>query len=165
MPNDPKKPVLALDLGTKTGWALWSEPTGRVSGTWKLTQKRTDVCVKPFGGDARVARLFWLVLGITRSRHFAGGTVFYEDVQFSLYTLQTQLWSSFRTAVQFAAAFGGCFSVYGVPVGTLKKAGAGHGAATKDMMASALKRKYPGLEPADDNEVDAVHLLDYALSA
>jgi hypothetical protein len=52
-----------------------------------------------------------------------------------------------------------------VPVATLKKFAAGHGAATKEMMAAALEKiigdKVAGL---DDNAIDAYHLLLKALS-
>lgn len=69
--------------------------------------------------------------------------VVFEDVQFSETTMQTQLWSSFRTAVWLA--FGGrtdCF-VDCVPVGSLKKFATGNGAAGKPDMARALMRRFP----------------------
>lgn len=166
--------VLALDLGTRTGWALWTEPTGKMSGTWRLDKSHPAVPDEPIGGDPRTARLFWRVSGILESPLFRGSILAYEDVQFSLYTLQTQLWSSLRTAALLAGMFSGVSDIKAVPVGTLKKAGAGHGAATKDMMASAYQRRNRGLSfdakgflrspsgrKMDDNEIDALHLLQY----
>ncbi len=49
----------------------------------------------------------------------------------------------------------------GVPVGTIKKSWTGNGAAKKDaMIAEARKRGY---EVIDDNEADALAILDLKL--
>jgi len=49
----------------------------------------------------------------------------------------------------------------GVPVGTIKRHWTGKGNASKaDMIAAARARGY---EPSDDNQADALALLDYAV--
>lgn len=173
-------PILALDLGCKTGFALETEQTGLVSGTWRL-DKWCPVC--PFDFPKRELlmirewRLFWNVRSIVGAAIFAGGVVAYEDVMFSVSTLATQHWAGFRSSMLTACRLEGVSNFVSVPVPTLKKIGAGHGASTKEMMAAAWVRSNPGchldqkgrvLHPngrvADDNEVDALHLLTYARS-
>lgn len=166
-------PTLALDLGTKTGWAYLDSEGNRSFGTWHLDKE--SLWDREFAPsdllDVRVLRLRMFLRDLIGQGVFPGN-LWYEDVQFSLYTYQTMLWASFRTVVWLHAADWG-WKVHGLPVGTLKKAGAGHGAATKGMMAKALARKEPGLtfdvkgrlcegsRIVDDNEVDARHLLTY----
>jgi hypothetical protein len=160
------RPILALDLGTRTGFALQTDVTGRVSGTWRLDKRHPAIDEPELAGDIRMGRLFWRLTGILDSKYFSGGHILYEDVQFSLYTLQTQLWAGFRSVVWNAAMLCGGFQITPVPVGTLKKFGAGHGAATKDMMKIAYLRKHTSFNKpkVDDNEFDALHLLDYGLT-
>jgi hypothetical protein len=96
--------------------------------------------------------------------------VFFEDVMFSSSTAQTQLWSSLRGAIMLAACKPWC-AVHAIPVGTLKKFATGKGNATKEEMLSAFVYCNPFSDvlfekPAgyamDDNEVDALHLLNLA---
>lgn len=171
-------PILALDLGCKTGFALETEQTGLVSGTWRL-DKWCPVC--PFDFPKRDLlmirewRLFWLVRSIVGAAIFAGGVVAYENVQFGVSLLQTQAWAGYRSAMLTACHMSGVSHFIPVPVGTLKKFAAGHGAATKEMLATAFVRSNPGtsLDPrgnvvrpdgriADDNQIDARWLLTYA---
>ena len=49
----------------------------------------------------------------------------------------------------------------GVPVGTIKRHGPGRGNADKDAVIAAVRAL--GFDPADDNEADALALLDWAL--
>jgi hypothetical protein len=139
------KRILALDLGCHTGVAHTDAkaPDGFTCFTLDLNklvdmkaarERRLDR-----RADPRVLRFFeWL-----QERIGLFDIVVWEDVQFSETTMQTQLWSSFRTAVWLA--FGGrndCF-VDCVPVGSLKKFATGSGAAGKPDMARALMRRFP----------------------
>lgn len=169
--------VLALDLGTKTGWAIADDDL-LVSGTWTLV---TDAKRKEnihFGKvDSRFATLQNNILG-------AGpfGAIFYEDVQFCKTQLQAQLWGGLRAVVSLQEV--GKTVIRGIPVGTLKKFATGKGNATKSQMAQALYTVGVGhfegapekmikagkflversnQRPVDDNEVDAIHLLRYGL--
>ncbi len=173
--------ILALDLGTKTGWALWNGVC-RTSGTKILLTPKEQVAQKAAGFDrccdVRPARLKAFIESANPD------VIYYEDVQFLSTQLQTQLWGALHGVVQL---FHPKCKIVAVPVGTLKKFAAGHGHAKKWDMAAALnshedarwvcrgvgeKLKLehfcPGMSQhqtlADDNEVDAIHLLRLALT-
>lgn len=173
--------ALALDLGTKTGYALHQTAKNVVAGTWVLGNAKTHAADKAEKldrrGDSRVIGLFHTLR--EQHRNTPLDFVFFEDVQFSSSTAQTQLWSSFRTAVWLAGHLCG-FRIECCPVGTLKKFASGSGAAEKSGMAYSLVKKYPrrfSLSPRgkgrvmdreqnvelDDNAVDAFHLLYWGL--
>lgn len=154
--------ILALDLGSKTGYAYRTRSGAVTSGTWKLAKAKELKEQEPREGDCRFCRLVENVREIVLREGIE--TVGFEDVQFSTYTAQTQLWATFRGAVWLLGCQIPTLNVEAVPVGTLKKFATGHGAATKDMMASALRRTNPeffSVRQPDDNEVDALHLLSY----
>lgn len=152
---------LALDLGTKTGFAYRNLNHGIVAGTWRLaTPKETkdaDRCCADVRLHALNKHLHDLFLV-----QIPKGIVF-EDVQFSVSTAQTQLWSSFRTVVLLKAA---AYNVktFCCPVATLKKFATGRGNAQKEDMALALvqTREIDNVTALDDNAVDAAHLLRWA---
>jgi Holliday junction resolvasome RuvABC endonuclease subunit len=157
------KSILALDLGTKTGYA-WTNPFGLLSpGTWTLG---TNAEIKTWGLnrmrrrlDPRITRLFDAIDPLCFD------IVIFEDVQFSSTTLQTQLWASLRAAVWLAAAKRSPVPVVEcVNTSTLKKFATGHGGATKEMMAASLFRLYPNFKSAnlDDNAIDALWLHRWA---
>jgi hypothetical protein len=154
--------ILALDLGTKTGWALRQDGGTTLSGTWVLAtkeevrQQRLDVLHRCC--DVRFARLKALVDGLRPLNH-----CYFEDVEFSSSTQQTQLWASFRAVV--VMMYPGV-NIHAVPVGTLKKFATGKGNADKDAMRAAMLPHQPASLVAgmDDNEIDARHLLRLALS-
>lgn len=152
---------IALDLATKTGFAgnegdyfvattlnLGTPKEIKADRETRLNRRR----------DPRVVQLF------EKLRYYKPNLVIFEDVEFQSYTLQCQLWSSFRTAAWLAIpdAHFEC-----VPVGTLKKFATGHGGATKEMMAKALRTQYPEFKEAiwrglDDNAIDAIWLWLWA---
>jgi len=168
--------ILALDLGTQTGFAFEAENYGRTFGTWELASAKALRLAKKLRmdrlGDLRVRDLWER---ISRFRQTIGiDLLVWEDVQFSSSTAQTQLWASLRTTLWLAAQAGG-IKVECCPVGTLKLFATGHGKADKNMMAEALARNdyrfqlkngrvQDGLTGIfiDDNAVDAIHLLNWA---
>lgn len=157
--------ILALDLGTKTGWALAEthEPFRQwcptiTSGTWvlatpkevkELRAKDLDRCC-----DFRASRLLFRIKELGEV-----DLMLFEDVQFSTTTLQTQMWGSLRAMVWLCS---GDTQVVAVPVATLKKFATGKGNADKEAMARAASLAGGPLE-ADDNEIDAWWLLQMAL--
>lgn len=165
--------ILGLDLGTNTGYAF-NNGNHFECGTVLLADEKE---IRQWGKDRsrrrcdpRVLRLHTRLV-ILQDRHKFDRVVF-EDVQFGSFTYQTQLWSSFRTAVwlSFPSNIIEC-----VPVATLKQFATGHGGAGKDSMASALLRadkrfskvggevSYgPDRISLDDNAVDAVWLHRWA---
>lgn len=152
--------ILALDLGTNTGFA--HNLTGSLqAGTWLLA---TDKEIASWGKnrlrrrcDPRMQRLSNLLVELPKP-----DIVVFEDVEFSKYTQQTQLWASFRATVWLA--LGTKTYMECVPVKTLKLFATGSGGADKPAMAAALYRQQPELKKAglDDNAVDAIWLYSWA---
>lgn len=171
--------LLALDLGTKCGWAAKNGTVA--SGTWKLSDSKTIHSTRVEGFDRKCdPRFNALCLKIEEAvEHYSINAVVFEDVLFSSTTLQTQLWATYRAAI-WAVRRNHPFEIDCLNTSTLKKHATGHGAATKKMMSAHLLKKYPhefvknpsptetcfllrkidGTE-VDDNQVDARHLLDY----
>lgn len=161
--------ILALDLGTETGFA-YNVGDLFYCGTWVLASAKSLREQKKTRGnrrqDIRVTELYRMIKCCVTERFF--DCIVFEDVQFSSSTAQTQLWSSLRAVVWIAAA-----DLYTpvecVPTGTLKKFATGSGSAKKEQMGVALCRRdsefvtktskvFRGLQELDDNAVDAVWL-------
>lgn len=170
---------LTLDLGTKTGWAL--NVDGYLQfGTWVLATPKELVAEKKNRMDRRCdLRVIRLFDKVTRALSASGSPfrfVVFEDVQFSSFTKQTQLWSSLRGAVWAAARNDGRTTLECVPVTTLKQFTTGSGAADKDAMAAAMVRHMPDAlricckkvfkrhdeTIVDDNAIDALALWRWA---
>jgi len=150
--------ILALDLGTRTGWALYRD--GAVAGgTWKLATEREIREQKKAGLDRccelRPTRLQNLVNNVLPVTH-----LYFEDVQFATTTYQAHLWASLRTVLTLLHP---TVKLVAVPVGTLKKFATGKGNATKEDMLVALLRAAVCPPNMDDNEVDARWLLRLAM--
>lgn len=145
--------ILALDLGTHTGWALRQQDGTIASGTQHFTPSRFE------GGGMRFLRFkHWLTE--TKQTAEAVDAVFFEEVRR-------------HAGVDAAHAYGGFLAhltawcehhgipYRGVPVATIKKHATGKGNADKDTVIAAMRKR--GFLPADDNEADALALLDWAL--
>jgi Holliday junction resolvasome RuvABC endonuclease subunit len=153
--------ILAIDLGTHTGVAcnfdLWTprEMTWDLATPKEVTawgkQRLTRRC------DPRITRFKVFLQALPVSPDL----VVFEDVEFSTYTKQTQLWSSFRTVIW--VVFGGRAVIDCVPVTTLKKFATGSGNADKAMMRYAMFKHYPDTDPnLDNNAIDALWILKWA---
>lgn len=145
-----RKKILALDLGTKTGWAIRSENNHINSGTESFKPQRFE------GGGMRYLRFRkWL----DEVNQLSGGIdqVYFEEVRRHL-------------GVDAAHAYGGFLAqlsswcedkkipYLGIPVGTIKKHITDKGNAGKAQVMSEVRKL--GFKPADDNEADALSLLD-----
>lgn len=162
--------ILALDLGTHTGWCLGEAGKIPTYGTLTLAKPKE---VKQFGlertartDDPRIRRL-WKWVHDTCARE-QPNVVIWEDVQFATYTFQVQLWSSLRTAAQLGAR-----SAHNrvapmvfdcVNVTTLKRFASYFGSAKKNVMAAMLRKKHPEIDISgcDDNAIDAIWLFKWA---
>jgi len=145
--------LLALDLGTTTGWAL-RDRTGRItSGGHSFKPQRFE------GGGMRYLRFGrWI-----------------SEIQTSVSELQFLYFEEVRrhASTDAAHAYGGFLATLtawcehhgipyqGVPVGTIKKHATGKGNASKGEMMAAMRAR--GYLPADDNEADALALLHWAI--
>ncbi len=155
--SDHRRPslssILALDLGTQTGWALRDRDGAVTSGSESFKPQRFE------GGGMRYLRFKrWL----TEIKQSCDGidAVYFEEVRR-------------HAGVDAAHAYGGFMAhltawcehhqipYQGVPVGTIKKHATGKGNANKDQMISAARLR--GHAPADDNEADAIALLHWAV--
>lgn len=145
--------ILAIDLGTTTGWALKAQ--GFVNGGSKSFKPQRFE-----GGGMRYLR-FRRWLTEIKSSVDTIEAVYFEEVRRHL-------------GVDAAHAYGGFLATLtawcehhqipysGVPVGTIKKFATGRGNASKiEMMTKASDY---GFDVEDDNHADAIHLLRYALS-
>lgn len=145
--------ILALDLGTTTGWAIRDFGGLITSGTVSFKPSRYD------GGGMRYLRFTnWL----TELDRLSGPieAIYYEEVRR-------------HAGTDAAHVFGGLLAVLtswgelrgvpyqGVPVGTIKKHASGKGNAPKQAMIDAARQR--GFNPADDNEADAIAILLWAL--
>ncbi len=150
----PVRPtILALDLGTKTGWALRQSDGQIISGVESFRNDRWS------GGGMRFLRFKrWL----TEMKNSGDGLseIYFEEVRRHI-------------GVDAAHAYGGWLATLtlwaehhqipyqGVPVGTIKKHMTGRGNAKKAEMVHAVRQM--GYQPQDDNEADALAILHWAL--
>lgn len=152
--------LLAIDIGTSCGWA--TNYSGKVEvGTWVLATPKE---IKEWGrtrltrrNDPRILRLVKLVAP------FCGkiDCMVIEDLEFSSYRKQMQLWSSLRAAIWVACQE--CEIHYdAVNVKTLKKWATGNGNADKTAMLFAAKTQRPDLS-FDEDSADAFHVLTWTI--
>lgn len=141
--------MLALDLGTTTGWALESNGL-TLSGSQPFKPDR-------FSGGGMRFLLFskWL------SDNFGHvGLVLYEEVRNHVSNDSAHAYGGY-----YATLTAWCESrkipYTGVPVQTIKKHATGKGNADKRLMLAFARAL--GYDPKDDNEADAIHLLRYGL--
>jgi hypothetical protein len=162
--STPRLVILALDLGTTTGWALRSANGPVAHGFVSFKSQRFE------GGGMRYLRFGrWLadMLALSGSQtgsqtNLAGiGTIYFEEVRRHL-------------GVDAAHVYGGLLATLtawcehhqipyqGVPVGTIKRHATGKGNAGKAEVIAAMKAL--GHPVSDDNEADALALLHWALA-
>lgn len=144
--------ILALDLGTKTGWALKGVDGKIVSGCKKFQPGRFE------GGGMRYLRFAdWLV----EFNDIAGPikTIWFEEVRSHAGTDAAHAYGGFLATLT-AWAEKNAIPYAGVPVGTIKKHATGQGNASKDAVIKAVQAR--GFKPQDDNEADAIALLFWA---
>ena len=140
--------ILALDLGTTTGWAM-RHSGGTVSGAQSFKPGRFD------GGGMRYLR-FTRWLDEMATHGLAG--VWFEEVRRHAGTDAAHAYGGFMATLTAWCELRG-IPYEGVPVGTIKKHATGKGNANKDaMIAAAVAR---GFAPKDDNEADALALLHF----
>jgi Holliday junction resolvasome RuvABC endonuclease subunit len=145
--------VLALDLGTTTGWALRSRDGQIAHGFVNFKPQRFE------GGGMRYLRFKrWLseITGAVGEIH----SVYFEEVRR-------------HSGVDAAHVYGGLMATLttwcehhnvpyqGIPVGTIKKHATGKGNAGKAEVIASMRAK--GHPVTDDNEADALALLGWAI--
>ena len=161
--STPRLVILALDLGTTTGWALRSANGPVAHGFVSFKSQRFE------GGGMRYLRFGrWLADMLALSGSQTGsqtnltgiGAVYFEEVRR-------------HHGVDAAHVYGGLLATLtawcehhqipyqGVPVGTIKRHATGKGNAGKNEMITCVQLR--GHTPCDDNEADALALLHWAI--
>jgi Holliday junction resolvasome RuvABC endonuclease subunit len=145
--------VLALDLGTTTGWAIRGFDGLITSGTVSFKPSRYD------GGGMRYLRFTnWL----TEIDRLSGpiAAIYFEEVRRHVGTDAAHVFGGLLAVLTSWGELRG-IPYQGVPVGSIKKHATGKGNAPKQAMIDAARVR--GFSPADDNEADAIAILLWAL--
>ena len=145
--------ILALDLGTTTGWAIRGFDGLITSGTASFRPGRFD------GGGMRYLRFTNWLSEIDR---LSGpiNAIWFEEVRRHVGTDAAHVYGGLMATLTAWAELRGV-PYQGVPVGTIKRHATGKGNAPKEAMITAARAR--GFTPADDNEADAIALLVWAL--
>jgi len=148
------KTILALDLGTTTGWALRDQAGSIAHGFVSFKPQRFE------GGGMRFLRFKRWLTEIKATTEHGIDAVYFEEVRRHL-------------GVDAAHVYGGLMATLtswcehhqipyeGVPVGTIKRHISGKGNASKDDVIKAVCEL--GFAVSDDNEADALALLNLAI--
>ena len=145
--------IVALDLGQRTGWAVRAPDGVITSGTAEFRPGRFESGGMPY---LRFRAWLWDLDGT------AGGVgaVYFEEVVAHRGVAASHAYGGFLTHLT-AWADTRQIPYAGVPVGTIKRHITGRGNADKAAVIAAVRRL--GFDPEDDNEADALALLDWAL--
>lgn len=150
--NDGPTAILALDLGTVTGWAMRLTDGTIVSGTMAFRPGRYE------GGGMRYLRFRSWLDEMLRSAPGLS-SIYFEEVRRHAGTDAAHIYGGFLAHL---AAW--CeqkrIPYQGVPVGVIKRHVTGKGNADKQAVIAAIRAR--GFAPVDDNEADAVALLLWA---
>jgi len=142
--------ILALDLGTKCGWATLSGSGEIKSGVVKYST-----------GDRY--REFAAMLERLEPQYQPFKAIYYEKVSRHMGVRAAHVYGGFlgqlevfsnRSKVPFT----------GLHVGTIKKHATGKGNANKDQMFVAAREQWPDQNVVDDNQADALWILDLAVN-
>lgn len=148
--------ILALDLGTKTGWAL--------CGLTPLGKRQIQSGVESFApGRFEGAGMRFLRFGAWLSEmHRIGGglqALYFEEVRNHVSTDSAHAYGGYMGKMTEWCEVNNV-PYQGVPVGTIKKHATGKGNASKDQMLAKARER--GHTPKDDNEADALAILYWA---
>lgn len=138
--------LLALDLGTQTGWAMGPLNASEcISGTESFALGRFD------GGGMRFLRFERWLGEVLRTVN----RVAYEEVRRHMGVDAAHVYGGMQ-AMLTKACEQRSIPYEGIPVGTIKKSLTGKGNANKALMLA--KARELGYAPVDDNEADAIAL-------
>ena len=149
----PGNAILALDLGQKTGWAVRNADGAIASGTVEFKPGR-------FEGGGMVFLRFRAWLQEVDESAGGVGAVYFEEVRSHRGVAAAHAYGGFLAHLT-AWAEANKIPYRGIPVATIKRHVTGKGNADKDAVIAAVRTL--GFHPADDNEADALALLDWAL--
>ena len=149
--------LLALDLGTHTGWAFRNRAGITCSGSQSFQPSRFE------GGGMRFLRFQrWLdeLAGWPGpGRRPVFDVVVFEEVRRHRGVDAAHIYGGFLAHLGAFCEHHG-IPHHGVPVGTWKRHVVGSGNASKEQVIAAVEAL--GHQPADDNEADAIAILQWA---
>jgi hypothetical protein len=149
---NPAAAVLALDLGTTTGWALHLPDGTITSGTVAFRPGRHE------GGGMRYLRFRGWLSEIAALTHPPIGAVVFEEVRRHLGTDAAHVYGGLLAHLTaWAEAQQPRIAYRGVPVQAIKSFATGKGNAKKEAIIAAMQAR--GFRPQDDNEADAIAML------
>lgn len=146
--------ILALDLGQRTGWAVLNRDGAIASGVHEFRPGR-------FEGGGMIWLRFRAWLQEIDETAGGVGVVVFEEVRRHIGTAASHAYGGYLAHLT-AWAEANRIPYQGVPVGTIKRHIAGKGNADKQAVIDAVRRL--GFAPADDNEADALALLNWAMA-
>lgn len=152
--SPPSRTILALDLGTRTGWAVLPRSGRIASGVTEFRPGRFE------GAGMAFLRFEKFLADLNRDAGPFDAVVF-EEVRAHAGTLAAQVYGGFLAHLtawceRKAAPY------LGVPVATIKRHATGKGNAPKEDVIRAVRAQ--GFLPKDDNEADALALLAWAIA-
>ena len=152
LPLQARGALMALDLGTTTGWAMALPDGSVVSGAVSFRPSRYD------GGGMRYLRFrAWLDSIADDTPGIAA--IHFEEVRRHVATDAAHVYGGLLAMLTAWCEQRGV-AYQGVPVGTIKRFVTGRGNADKAAVITAIRAR--GFNPADDNEADALAILLWA---
>jgi hypothetical protein len=145
--------VLALDLGQTTGWAVRNADGVIASGTTEFKPGR-------FEGGGMIYLRFRACLQEVDEIAGGVGAVYFEEVRSHRGVTAAHAYAGILAHLT-GWAEANKIPYRGVLVATIKRHITGRGNADKDAVIVAVQAL--GFDPSDDNEADALALLDWAL--
>lgn len=144
--------ILAIDIGTTTGWALGLRDGKLHSGSQSFAPKRSE-------GPGQRWLKFAAWLGERGRQAGEIHAVYYELVLRHTAVQAAHVYGGFEAHLQ-AWADRNRIRLVGVPVSVIKKSATGKGNADKDAMVAAMRAR--GHRVIDDNHADALAILEHA---
>lgn len=148
--------VLALDISVNCGWAL-HDPHGKrkiQKGVWRLSGGKKEA------REVKLVNLRRQLINLHDSYDL--DYISYERVDFMKFLYAFASYNQLLTVVLLFAQDNG-IPLLDYTVGAIKKHATDKGNANKADMLAAAKKKWPRYKFKDDNEVDAMWLLDLTL--
>jgi len=147
--------ILALDIATTTGWAVRQNNGRIVSGSYILRKNKTK--------DVRyIALELHLMLHALAKTYGAPDIIAYEEVKRHMgWKAAKRYWSLLSTIEQWTISDDRFVPMMPLAIHAIKIHATGKGNADKDAMKAAARVR--GWNFTDDNEADALFVLDLAI--
>lgn len=145
--------ILALDLGTKCGYALETPSGSIVSGVWNLTPSKFDSYGQRFVAFKQALTRKHAIWPLAK--------IYYEEVRAHMAVDAAHVYGGMMATLQ-TFCLENKIEYQGVPVGTIKRHATGKGNSKKPEMIKAAVRLYSSINVVDDNHADALCILNWA---